>query len=69
MQGGWIVKPGELEMGRQIGLGSVGAVYKGTHIASGRFVAVKVCTPPDPFHLRLREAGREIGVSPGDADV
>ncbi|KAJ1482085.1 kinase-like domain-containing protein [Baffinella frigidus] len=38
---GWIVKVGELELGRQIGQGSVGAVYKGMHIPSGRAVAVK----------------------------
>jgi len=69
VQGGWIVKPGELEIGRQIGLGSIGAVFEGTHIASGKNVAVKVKKQPDPLHLRLRNAGRETGVVRGDADV
>ena len=36
----------DLKIGRKIGMGSVGAVYKGTHIASGKVVAVKV--PPFP---------------------
>ena len=69
MQDGWILKPGEVEIGRQIGLGSIGAVFKGTHMTSGENVAVKVSRPPDPSHLRLREAGRETGVVRGDADV
>jgi serine/threonine protein kinase len=69
VQGGWIVKPGELEIGRQIGLGSIGAVFKGTHIASGKNVAVKVSKQSDPLHLRLRKARRETGVVRGDADL
>ncbi|KAJ1470043.1 kinase-like domain-containing protein, partial [Baffinella frigidus] len=40
-RGGWLVKPGGLEVGRQIGLGHFGAVYQGTHIASEKIVAVK----------------------------
>ena len=64
MQSGWIVKPGEVEVGRKIGLGSVGAVYKGTHIPSGRIVAVKVRKPPNPSPLRLREAERETRCCP-----
>ncbi|KAJ1468655.1 kinase-like domain-containing protein [Baffinella frigidus] len=41
VQSAWIMKLGELELGRQIGQGSAGAVYKGMHIPSGRAVAVK----------------------------
>ncbi|KAJ1484957.1 kinase-like domain-containing protein [Baffinella frigidus] len=55
-QGGWILKTAELEIGRQIGLGSVGAVYKGKHIASGKTVAVKVVR--DDLMLRTREGNR-----------
>mmetsp|Transcript_64207 Transcript_64207/g.147126 ORF Transcript_64207/g.147126 Transcript_64207/m.147126 type:complete len:457 (+) Transcript_64207:69-1439(+) len=40
-RGGWIVKPGELEVGRQIGHGSVGSVFRGTHVAKGTIVAAK----------------------------
>jgi len=69
VQDGWILKLGELGIGRQIGLGSIGAVFKGTHIVSGKNVAVKVSKPPDPSHLRLRETGRETGVARWDADV
>jgi len=47
-QDGWIVTPEEVMVGRQIGVGSVGAVYKGTHIPSGRIVAVKVRKLPNP---------------------
>jgi hypothetical protein len=64
VQHGWIVKVGELELGRQIGQGSVGAVYKGMHIPSGRAVAVKVRKPPNPSHLRLREAERDTECCP-----
>ncbi|KAJ1483509.1 kinase-like domain-containing protein, partial [Baffinella frigidus] len=60
-----VIKMEDLALGKQIGLGSVGAVFKGTHIASGRTVAVKVCTPPipNPTPLRLREAERETDVA------
>jgi hypothetical protein len=44
-QGGWILELRELAFERKIGMGSVGAVHKGTHIASGRVVAVKVREP------------------------
>jgi serine/threonine protein kinase len=66
VQSGWIVKPGEVEAGRQIGLGSVGVVYKGLHIPSGRIVAVKVrkLPNPNPNPVRLREADRETGCWP-----
>jgi len=62
VQGGWIVRPGEVEIERQIGVGSVGAVYKGKHIASGKDVAVKVRNAPDPVPPTpsvLRELLRE----------
>ena len=48
MQGGWILQPEELSIGRQIGVGSVGAVCKGTLVSSGKKVAVKVQTPLSP---------------------
>jgi len=48
VQSGWIVEPEEIEIGRQIGLGSVGAVFKGTYNASGKIVAVKVSKPNSP---------------------
>jgi serine/threonine protein kinase len=48
VQSEWIVEPEEIEIGRQIGLGSVGAVFKGTIIASGKIVAVKVSKPNSP---------------------
>ena len=48
LQGGWIVRPDALVVGRQIGLGSVGAVYKGTCVSSGMIVAVKVSELPNP---------------------
>ena len=58
-QGGWILQPEELDIGMQIGLGSDDrfTVYKGTPVASGKTIAVKVRKPANPTALTTAARG------------
>ena len=71
VQGGWLVRPEDLELGRgTIGRGSVGDVYKGTHVPSGRIVAVKVSSCPPgrlPSLREKRDAMRRCSLETCDA--